>query len=198
MEKRCAWVGETDIERSYHDKEWGVPVHDDRRLFEFLILEGAQAGLSWLTILKRREHYRDAFDRFDPRKIAAYGKREIGQLLENEGIIRNRLKIHASISNARAFLDVEGASGSFAAYIWQFADGNPVLNRWKSVDQIPAQTVASVSMSKDLKKRGFSFVGPTICYAFMQAVGMVNDHTLDCFRHGEISQLYGSRERGVL
>ena len=188
MKKRCGWVGDTEIEKGYHDEEWGVPVHDDRRLFEFLILEGAQAGLSWLTILRKRENYRKAFDRFDPRKMAKYDKRKIGRLLKNEGIVRNKLKIYASINNARAFLDVEEAFGSFDAYIWRFVNQSPILNRWNSLDQIPAQTPESTLMSKDLKKMGFSFVGPTICYAFMQAVGMVNDHTVDCFRHMEISQ----------
>jgi len=188
MKKRCEWVGDTEIEKGYHDEEWGVPVHDDRRLFEFLILEGTQAGLSWLTILRKRENCRKAFDRFDPRKMAKYDKRKIGRLLKNEGIIRNKLKIYASINNARAYLNVEEAFGSFNAYIWQFVNQSPILNRWESLDQIPVQTAESTLMSKDLKKRGFSFVGPTICYAFMQAVGMVNDHTVDCFRHREISQ----------
>ena len=188
MKKRCGWVGDTEIQIGYHDEEWGVPVHDDRRLFEFLILEGAQAGLSWLTILRKRDSYRKAFDRFDPRKMAKYDKRKIGRLLKNEGIIRNKLKIYSAINNARAFLEVEKAFGSFNAYIWQFVNKSPIINGWKSLDQIPALTDESTLMSKDLKKRGFSFVGPTICYAFMQAVGMVNDHTVDCFRHREISR----------
>jgi DNA-3-methyladenine glycosylase I len=181
--KRCEWANGNDLEQDYHDTEWGTPVHDDRTLFEFLILEGAQAGLSWSTILKKRTGYREAFDNFDITKIAAYTKEIIVNLLDNPEIIRNRLKIHSVITNARAFLDVQKEFGSFARYIWQFVDGKPIQNVWKKSAEIPAKTVESEAMSKDLKERGFAFVGPTICYAFMQAIGMVNDHTVDCFRY---------------
>ena len=170
----------------YHDDEWGVPVHDDRRLFEFLILEGAQAGLSWETILKKRENYRAAFDRFDPAKVAMYDKRKVRELLSNAGIVRNRLKIAAAISNAQAFLAVESEFGSFDRYIWQFVGGRPRKNNWATSKRVPARTAESDAMSKDLKRRGFRFVGSTICYAFMQAVGMVNDHSRDCFRSGQL------------
>ena len=173
----------------YHDEEWGVPVHDDRKLFEFLILEGAQAGLSWNTILNRRNNYRRAFDNFNVRKIAKYTGRDIKRLLRDEGIIRNRLKINATVENAKAFLRVKNECGSFDAYIWQFVGGKPIKNRFKKLSELPAQTEESQAMSRDLKKRGFRFVGPTICYAFMQAVGMVNDHTTDCFRYHEIKRL---------
>ncbi len=168
---------------TYHDNEWGVPIHDDRRLFEFLILEGAQAGLSWSTILKKRPAYRKAYDRFDPNRVASYDRRKIGELLGNPGIVRNRLKIEASIRNARAFLAVQEEFGRFADYIWQFVGGIPKQNAWTSPDRIPVHTRESDAMSRDLKKRGFGFVGGTICYAFMQAVGMVNDHTTGCFRY---------------
>jgi len=174
----------------YHDAEWGVPVHDDRLLFEFLVLEGAQAGLSWSTILNKREHYRQAFDHFDPDTVARYDERKIDELLQNPGIIRNRLKVQAVVINARAFLDVQDAFGSFDAYIWRFVDGMPVCNHWQQHQQLPASTRVSEILSRDLKKRGFKFVGSTICYAHMQATGMVNDHTVDCFRHAEIINHY--------
>lgn len=179
----------------YHDHEWGVPVHDDRLLFEFLILEGAQAGLSWSTILNRREHYRQAFAGFDPEAVAHFDERKIGELLQDAGIIRNRLKIHAAVGNARAFLAVQEAFGSFDAYIWRFVDGAPIVNRWHSHEQLPASTPLSDAVSRDLKKRGFKFVGGTICYAYMQATGMVNDHVLDCFRHAEIAHEYQINEK---
>jgi len=167
----------------YHDEEWGVPVHDDNKLFEFLILEGAQAGLSWETILNKRENYRSAFDGFDPQRVARYDRRKIAQLLRNPGIVRNRLKIASAVCNAQALLRVQKEFGTFEGYIWQFVNGAPRVNRWKSLTRVPARSLESDAMSKALKKRGFSFVGSTICYAFMQAVGMVNDHTLQCFRH---------------
>jgi len=181
---RCAWA-KGDLYLAYHDNEWGVPVHDDRRLFEFLILEGAQAGLSWITILKKRENYRRAFDDFDPRKVAGYDSRKIKNLLNDPGIVRNRLKIESAVKNARAFLAVQKEFGSFDRYLWQFVGGQPILNRRTSLKQIPARTPESDAVSKDLSRRGFKFVGSTICYAFMQAVGMVNDHTRDCFRFGK-------------
>ncbi len=171
---------------AYHDTEWGVPLHDDRGLFEFLILEGAQAGLSWSTILKKRENYRAAFHGFDARRIAAYGEREIAALLANPGIVRNRLKIEAAVRNAGAFLAVQDEFGSFDAYIWRFVNGRPIRNRWRTVRQAPARTPESDAMSKDLGQRGFRFVGSTICYAFMQATGMVNDHVVACFRYAEL------------
>jgi DNA-3-methyladenine glycosylase I len=180
---RCEWCLSSQLYRDYHDREWGTPVRDDRLLFEFLILEGAQAGLSWLTVLQRRESYRAAFDNFDAEKIARYGPRQKEKLLANTGIIRNRLKIEATVANARAFLAVREQHGSFNAYIWQFVNNAPFLNHWESLKEVPAATPESKAMSRDLKKRGFRFVGPTICYAFMQAVGMVNDHVLKCFRH---------------
>ncbi len=180
--KRCAWA-QGELYEAYHDREWGVPVHDDRRLFEFLILEGAQAGLSWITILKKRENYRRAFDKFDARKIARYDSRKIEKLLRDPGIVRNRLKIKSAVRNAKAFLAVQKEFGSFDRYVWQFVGGKPIHNRWKSLRDVPAKTPASDALSKDLLKRGFRFVGSTICYAFMQAVGLVNDHTTDCFRH---------------
>jgi DNA-3-methyladenine glycosylase I len=171
---------------AYHDKEWGVPVHDDKLLFEFLILEGAQAGLSWSTILNKRDNYRRAFDRFDPRKVAKYDARKIKQLLADAGIVRNRLKINAAVQNAKAFLAVQKEFGTFDEYIWRFVGGKPIRNGWSSHKKIPARTAESDAMSKDLLKRGFKFVGSTICYAFMQAVGMVNDHTRDCFRSKQV------------
>jgi DNA-3-methyladenine glycosylase I len=182
---RCTWATE---ERSitYHDREWGVPVHDDRLLFEFLILEGAQAGLSWSTILNKRENYRRAFDRFDARKVARYDAHKIRKLLADPGIVRNRLKVASAVTNARAFLAVQKEFGSFDAYLWRFVGGKPIQNRRTSLKKIPARTPESDAMSKDLIKRGFKFVGSTICYAFMQAVGMVNDHTVDCFRHEQL------------
>jgi DNA-3-methyladenine glycosylase I len=171
---------------AYHDQEWGVPVHDDRLLFEFLILEGAQAGLSWRTILGRRESYRRAFDGFDPQAIAGYDPDKIQELLQDTGIIRNRLKIEATVKNARAFLAVQDALGSFDSYIWTYVGGGPKRNAWRALSEVPAHTPESDAMSKDLRRRGFSFVGSTICYAFMQAVGMVNDHLVDCFRYAEL------------
>ena len=182
--KRCAWAKD-DLYVAYHDKEWGVPVHDDRLLFEFLILEGAQAGLSWITILKKRENYRRAFDNFDVRKVARYDAGKVRKLLADPGIVRNRLKIESAVRNAKAFLAVQKEFGSFDRYIWQFVGGKPIRNRWKSLKEIPPRTAESDAMSKDLIKRGFKFVGSTICYAFMQGVGMVNDHTINCFRYGK-------------
>jgi DNA-3-methyladenine glycosylase I len=186
MLRRCEWVTADPLYVVYHDEEWGRPVHDDRRLFEFLILEGVQAGLSWLTVLKKRENYRAAFDGFNPVRVAAYGPRQIEALLKNPGLIRNRLKMNAAVANAWAFLAVQEAFGAFDHYIWQFVDGRPLRNRWRTTAAIPAWTPQSEAMSRDLKKRGFRFVGPTICYAFMQATGMVNDHIVDCFRYREI------------
>lgn len=187
MIQRCAWVPTGDaLYLAYHDEEWGVPVHDDRRLFEFLILEGFQAGLSWRTILYKRENFRQALDNFDPIKIAAYKEDKIAELLANPGIIRNRLKIQATVTNARAFLAVQDEFGSFDAYIWQFTGGRTLKNTWTSLAELPAHTTESDAMSKDLLKRGFRFVGTTICYAHMQATGMVNDHTTDCFRYNQI------------
>jgi DNA-3-methyladenine glycosylase I len=179
---RCTWA-RNELAIRYHDEEWGVPVHDDRRLFEFLLLEGAQAGLSWDTILKKRENYRSAFDEFDAARIARYQQRKIARLLADPGIVRNRLKIASTVQNARAFLKVQEETGSFDRYIWQFVDGRLQVNAWKSLRQVPPRTTQSDTMSKDLQKRGFNFVGSTICYAFMQAVGMVNDHLVDCFRY---------------
>jgi DNA-3-methyladenine glycosylase I len=184
---RCTWAQE-DISIAYHDQEWGVPVHDDRMLFEMLILEGAQAGLSWITILKKRENYRRAFDNFNVRKIVRYDSRKIEKLLTDPGIVRNRLKVESTVKNAKAFLAAQKEFGSFDAYIWSFVGGKPIQNRRKSLKEIPARTPESDAMSKDLLKRGFKFVGSTICYAFMQAVGMVNDHTTDCFRYGKVGQ----------
>ncbi|MBI2000408.1 MAG: DNA-3-methyladenine glycosylase I [candidate division NC10 bacterium] len=183
--QRCAWA-RTELSIAYHDKEWGVPLHDDRALFEFLVLEGAQAGLSWETILKKRDNFRVAFDNFDPRMVAKYDRRRVDTLLANPGIIRNRLKVSAAVQNARAFLAVQKEFGSFDAYIWRFVGGRPKRNAWRTLKQIPARSAESDAISKDLSRRGFTFVGPTICYAFMQAVGMVNDHTVTCFRYGEI------------
>jgi len=184
---RCAWAtGELSVR--YHDEEWGVPVHDDRRFFEFLILEGAQAGLSWTTILNKRENYRRAFDNFEPERVARFDRRKVQKLLADPGIVRNKLKIASSVENAKAFLRVQEEFGSFDRYIWQFVGGKPRINRWKSLKQLPAKTSESDAMSKDLKKRGFNFVGSTICYAFMQATGMVNDHAVNCFRYRELSE----------
>jgi DNA-3-methyladenine glycosylase I len=186
--KRCAWASLDDpLYLAYHDTEWGVPLHDDRLLFEFLILEGMQAGLSWATILRKRLNFRRAFDGFNPRKVARYDARKVRSLLADPGIIRNRLKIAAAIQNAKAYLAVQKEFGSFDAYIWQFVDGRPKKNAWRTLKQIPALTLESVAMSKDLIKRGFRFVGPTICYAFMQATGMVNDHVVTCFRYDQVS-----------
>jgi len=183
---RCSWCGEDPLYVAYHDQEWGVPLHTDQQLFEFLILEGAQAGLSWLTILRKRDAYRKAYHQFEVEKVARFNSRSIERLMNNPGIVRNRLKIEASITNARAFLDVQAAFSSFDSYIWQFVDHQPILNRWQHLKKIPVSTKESLRMSKDLQTRGFRFVGPTICYAFMQAVGMVNDHIIDCFRYKEI------------
>ena len=183
--ERCPWA-KSDLYVQYHDTEWGVPIHDDRLLFEFLILEGAQAGLSWETILKKRPAYREAFDQFDPTVMARYGEKKVQALLSNPGIIRNRLKIDAAVQNARSFLAVQEEFGSFDAYLWRFVDGSPKQNAWKSMKQVPATTPESDALTKDLKRRGFKFVGSTICYAFMQAVGMVNDHLAGCFRHAEL------------
>ena len=188
---RCAWAS-TEPAITYHDEEWGVPVHDDRVLFEFLILEGAQAGLSWNTILNKRENYRKAFDRFRPEKIARYGKQDVQRLLRNDGIVRNRLKIAAAIGNAKNFLAVQREFGSFDAYLWSFVGGAPIENRWRVLTDVPARTAESDAMSRELLRRGFKFVGSTICYAFMQATGMVNDHLITCPRH---AQLGGSRQR---
>jgi DNA-3-methyladenine glycosylase I len=187
---RCAWAGTDPQYVAYHDQEWGVPVHDERTLFEFLVLEGAQAGLSWSTILRKRENYRLAFDGFDPYKVAQYGDEKVAELLSNAGIVRNRLKINAAIQNARAFLTVQEQFGSFDAYIWQFTGGKPIVNHWKTMAELPAETIESRAMSKNLIQRGFRFVGPTICYAHMQATGMVNDHIVDCFRYNEILLTY--------
>ncbi len=186
--QRCGWCGDDPLYVNYHDTEWGVPVLDDRRLFEFLILEGAQAGLSWITILRKRENYRRAFDDFDAEKVARYGRRQVARLLGDAGIVRNRLKIEAAINNAQRFLEVQAAFGSFDAYLWRFVDGQPIINRWKSLKQVPASTRESDALSEDLKARGFKFVGSTICYAHMQATGMVNDHLASCFRHAEIGR----------
>jgi DNA-3-methyladenine glycosylase I len=183
--QRCGWA-DTEAHLDYHDREWGVPVHDDRRLFEFLILEGAQAGLSWTTILRKRDNYRVAFDQFDPRVVAAYDQRKVETLLANPGIVRNRLKIQAAVRNAQAFLALQRDFGSFDAYVWRFVDGQPRKNAWHTPHQVPARTLESDALSKALRRRGFTFVGSTICYAFMQAVGMVNDHLVDCFRYAEI------------
>ena len=184
--KRCEWCAGSEIERDYHDNEWGVPVHDDRKLFEFLILEGAQAGLSWVTVLKKRVHYRKVFDQFDPGLVAEYSDEKIEQLLLDPGIIRNRLKVSSTVSNARFFLEVQAEFGSFDRYIWQFTNGQVIKNNWQSLSEIPANTTVSDAMCKDLKNRGFRFVGTTICYAFMQATGMVNDHVIDCYRYTEL------------
>ncbi len=183
---RCAWACHSPALRDYHDLEWGVPLHDDRKLFEFLVLEGAQAGLSWATILKKREAYRAAFDGFVPEIVAGYGEAKIAELLANPGIVRNRLKIRSAVANARAFLAVREAFGSFDAYMWRFVEGQPIQNAWRDYSAAPPQTAQSQAMSRDLLKRGFKFVGPTICYAHMQAVGMVNDHAVDCFRWREL------------
>jgi DNA-3-methyladenine glycosylase I len=180
---RCDWAGSDPLYVAYHDQEWGVPVHDDRALFEFLILEGAQAGLSWITILRKRENYRAAYDNFDPAKVARYGPAKVAELLTNPGIVRNRLKVAASIGNAQAFLALQEEFGSFDAYIWRFVDGRPRVNAWRTLAELPATSPESDALSKDLKQRGFRFVGSTICYAHMQATGMVNDHLVSCFRY---------------
>ena len=185
---RCPWSAGSPEYVAYHDLEWGVPAHDDRRLFEFLVLEGAQAGLSWLTILRKREHYRRAFAGFDSARVARFGPRQVARLLDDEGIVRNRLKIESAVRNAGTFRAVQAEFGSFDAYVWRFVDGAPRQNRWRRMAQVPASTAQSDAMSKDLKRRGFNFVGSTICYAFMQAVGMVNDHLVDCFRWRELHE----------
>lgn len=187
--KRCEWCGDDPLYLSYHDEDWGFPVHDDRKLFEMLILEGAQAGLSWLTILKKRQNYRDALDNFDVEKVAQYSETDMARLLTDPGIIRNRLKIESTIKNARGFLAIINEFSTFDSYLWRYVDGLPQQNAWTSIAELPAKTKTSEMMSKDLKKRGFNFVGPTICYAFMQSVGMVNDHTINCFRHEQVKQI---------
>ena len=194
--KRCEWA-KSDLSISYHDHEWGVPVHDDRLLFEFLILEGAQAGLSWETILKKRDGYREAFDQFDARRVAQYDEAKIAGLLANPNIIRNQLKIAAAVQNARAALAVKQEFGSLDRYVWQFTGGRPRQNRWQTKQDVPARTIESDALSKDLSRRGFKFVGSTICYAFMQAVGMVNDHTVDCFRYQEVKRLSKTQEAAL-
>jgi DNA-3-methyladenine glycosylase I len=196
---RCAWANSSELDRRYHDEEWGVPLRDDRALFELLILEGAQAGLSWSIILRKREAYRRAFARFDATAVARYTARDVRRLLADAGIVRNRLKIDATIANARAFLEVRREHGSFAEYLWQLVGGQPVQNAWRALKQVPAETDASRALSRDLRRRGFRFVGPTICYAFMQAAGLVNDHTTDCFRWAELGGEVGAgraRRRG--
>jgi DNA-3-methyladenine glycosylase I len=192
--RRCQWAREP-LDVAYHDREWGVPVLDDRVLFEFLLLEGAQAGLSWSTILRKRPGYRRAFAGFDPRRVARFGAAEVSRLLANEGIVRHRGKIEAAVANARAFLAVQAEHGSFAAYLWRFVEGRPLQNRWRSFKRVPAVTEISRALSADLQRRGFRFVGPTICYAFMQAVGLVNDHTLDCFRYRPVARLAATPAR---
>ena len=182
---RCTWVKDP-LEMLYHDQEWGVPLHDDNQLFELLVLEGVQAGLSWLVVLKRREEYRKAFQGFDPAKVARFGPQKIADFLDNPGLIRNRAKLESAVKNAQAFLKIQEEHGSFNKYIWQFVDGKPLQNAWTKDEQLPAQTAQSQAMSKDLKKRGFSFVGPTSCYAFMQSAGMVNDHLTSCFRYDQL------------
>jgi DNA-3-methyladenine glycosylase I len=184
---RCSWSTSDPLYIEYHDKEWGVPVFDDEVLFEFLILEGAQAGLNWLTILKKRDNYRQHFANFDPVKVARFSDKKIQRLLQEPGIIRNRLKVNAAVTNAKAYLAVQDEWGSFADYIWSFVDGAPIVNHWSSLTKVPTTTDISDAMAKDLKRRGFKFVGSTICYAFMQAVGMVNDHTTDCFRYKQLT-----------
>jgi len=188
MKHRCEWCGNDPLYIEYHDKEWGVPAHDDRHLFEMLVLEGAQAGLSWLTILRKRENYRKAFHNFDPKKIAAYSNADIRRLLNDSGIVRNRLKIESAIQNAKAALKIVKEEGSFSSFLWRYVDNFPRQNAWNSLNELPARTEQSDAMSRDLKKLGFNFVGSTICYSFMQAVGMVNDHVVGCFRHAEIKQ----------
>ena len=189
MVKRCAWCGDDPLYVAYHDEDWGVPVYDDQLLFEMLTLEGAQAGLSWLTILRKRENYRKAFHNFDAYKISRYDQKEIDRLMQDAGVVRNRLKIESTIKNARGFLLLQEEFASFAGYLWRFVDGKPITNTWKDLSAIPPNTKISDQLSKDLKNRGFNFVGSTICYAFMQSIGMVNDHTTECFRYQEINQL---------
>lgn len=186
QKERCGWVNSDPLYIDYHDKEWGVPVHDDRKLFEMLVLEGAQAGLSWYTVLKKRARYQEVFDGFDPERVALYDETKIAELLQDEGIIRNKLKVQAAVTNAKAFLRVKEEFGSFDRYIWQFVGGSPMHNHRQTLSEVPARTAESDAMSKDLKKRGFKFIGTTICYAYMQATGMVNDHTIRCFRYDEV------------
>ena len=188
MITRCAWPSDNQLMIEYHDTEWGVPIHDDQKLFEFLVLDAFQAGLSWSTILNKRENFREALDNFNPVKIAQYDEIKIQELLNNAGIIRNKLKVRSTVTNAQLFLEVQAEYGSFDKYIWQFVGGQPKINNWKQMGDIPVSTAESDTMSKDLKQRGFKFVGTTICYAFMQAAGMVNDHVVDCFRHQEVQQ----------
>jgi len=183
QQTRCPWCGEDPLYVEYHDREWGVPVRDDRKLFEFIILEGAQAGLSWITILRKRENYRKAFAGFDPVKVAAFTENDVERLLQDPGIVRNRLKVQAAVKNARAFLEID----SFSQFLWDFVDGEPLVNRWKTTQEVPAVTPLAEKISKELKKRGFSFIGPTIIYAHMQATGMVNDHLVSCFRHAQLA-----------
>jgi DNA-3-methyladenine glycosylase I len=193
--KRCPWVAGDPLYRLYHDREWGVPCRDDRRLFEFLILEGAQAGLSWITILRKREHYRRAFAGFDPERVARFNRRSLARLLADPGIVRNRQKIEAAIHNARRFLELRERHGSFADYLWRFTDGQPLQNRWRRIEEVPATTPLSDAIAGDLKRQGFRFFGSTICYAHMQATGMVNDHLVDCFRHRDCAQLAAAAGR---
>ena len=188
QKKRCWWCGDDELYQQYHDEEWGVPVHDDHQLFEFLCLEGAQAGLSWITILRKRENYRRVFDGFDANKIANYQEPKIASLLADPGIVRNKLKVNGFVKNSRAYLDMLDQGESLDDYLWNFVDGEPLQNRWQSLEQIPSNTAVSDAMAKDLKKRGFTFVGSTICYALMQAAGLVNDHLTDCYRHQEVVQ----------
>jgi DNA-3-methyladenine glycosylase I len=192
---RCPWPGSDPLYLAYHDDEWGVPSHDERRLFEMLVLEGAQAGLNWLTILRRRARYRQAFDGFDPHKVARYTPAQVDRLLQNAGIVRNRQKVESAVTNARAFVAIVAEFGSFDAYIWQFVGGRPIINAWTAMNEVPARTPESERMSRDLRARGFGFAGPIICYAFMQATGMVNDHLVSCFRHGECGGARAGRAR---
>ncbi len=188
MPQRCEWANASELDAEYHDKEWGVISRDDQHLFEMLILEGAQAGLSWLTILKKRRTYRKAYRDFDPARVARFNKKSVERLMQDTGIVRNRLKVEASIINAKAFLQIQKEYGSFAKYIWNFVGGKPIVNQWHALSEVPAETIESIAMSKALKTRGFKFVGPTICYAFMQSIGMVNDHEVSCFRYKEVIQ----------
>ncbi len=197
MKKRCWWAGDDPLYVKYHDLEWGVPVHDDRKLFEFFILDGTQAGLSWIVILRKRENYRKAFDDFDPEIMASYGEDKIRELLSNAGIVRNRLKIASAVENARAFLKTRDEYGSFDKYVWSFVDGKTVVNAWERPEDVPAESPESKAMSRDLKKRGFKFAGPIICYAFMQAAGLVNDHLTDCFRYPSINELVCNTRQDV-
>ena len=189
MNQKCSWATKNELEEKYHDTEWGIPIYDDRLLFEFLILEGAQAGLSWTTILVKRENYRKVFDNFEAKEIIKYDQQKIDELLNDSGIVRNKLKINSVVSNAKAFLKIQEEYGSFSKFIWEFVNGKPITNKWNSLEEIPIKTEASDLLSKTLKKKGFKFIGTTICYAFMQAVGMVNDHTTDCFRYNEIKNM---------